>query len=356
MSSRTRCVSPKDTKFQMIFMQDKGSILVTGGAGYIGSHCSKAIAEAGHRPICYDNLSSGHESFVKWGPLIRGDIQDSQKIASTIREHRVQAVMHFAAFSAVGESVRDPEIYYRNNVAGTLGLLRGMREAGCSRLVFSSTGAVYGNASSEPIKEEAAGPAVNPYGRSKYMIEQILTDYRAAYQFGSVCLRYFNACGADASGTIGELRDPETHLIPRALMALQGPVSDFAIFGTDYDTPDGTAVRDYIHVDDLAAAHIAALELLMQGHLGDVFNVGTGVGYSVREILDAIRAETGRAVPLTLRERRAGDPPILVADPTKAQTWLHFKANRSDLRNVIRSAWAWHQKAHPYQILAQDQS
>jgi UDP-glucose 4-epimerase/UDP-arabinose 4-epimerase len=332
----------------VVSVRDKGSILVTGGAGYIGAHCSKAIAEAGYRPVCYDNLSTGHEGFVRWGPLIRGEIHDSARVASVIREHDVQAVMHFAAFSAVGESVRNPEIYYGNNVAGTLGLLRGMREAGCNRLVFSSTGAVYGNAGSKPITEESAGQTVNPYGRSKYIIEQILADYRAAYQLGSVSLRYFNACGADASGSIGELRDPETHLIPRALMALQGHVSDFAIFGTDYDTPDGTAVRDYIHVDDLAAAHIAALKLLMQGHLGDVFNVGTGIGYSVRQILDAIRVETGRAVPLTLRERRAGDPPILVADPTKAQSQLHFKAERSDLVNIIRSAWAWHQKAHPY--------
>ena len=328
---------------------DRKSILVSGGAGYIGSHCSKAIAQAGYQPVCFDNLSTGHADFVQWGPLVVGDIHDSEKIASTIREYDIQAVMHFAAFSAVGESVRDPEKYYWNNVGGTLGLLNGMRRAGCNRLVFSSTGAVYGDASPKPITEDAAGPTVNPYGRSKFMIEQILADYRAAYQIGSVSLRYFNACGADASGSIGELRDTETHLIPRALMALQGHVSDFAIFGTDYPTPDGTAIRDYIHVEDLAAAHIAALELLMAGHQGDVFNVGTGVGYSVRQILDAIRMETGEAVPCALKERRAGDPPILVADPSKAELKLGFKATRSDLQNVIRSAWAWHRKAHPRQ-------
>ena len=321
--------------------------MVAGGAGYIGAHCSKAIAEAGFLPICYDNLSTGHASFVQWGPLVVGDIHDSQKISSIIREHSVQAVLHLAAFSAVGESVENPEKYYLNNVGGALGLVRGMREAGCNSLVFSSTGAVYGNASSKPIFEEAAGSTINPYGRSKFMIEQILSDYRASHQFGSVSLRYFNACGADASGSIGELRNPETHLIPRALMALQGHVSDFAIYGTDYETPDGTAVRDYIHVDDLAAAHIAALELLLRGDLGDVFNVGTGLGYSVRQILDVIRAETGEAVPSTLRERRSGDPPILVANPTKAERQLHFKASRSDLQNIIRSAWAWHQRAHP---------
>jgi UDP-glucose 4-epimerase/UDP-arabinose 4-epimerase len=255
--------------------------------------------------------------------------------------------MHFAASSAVGESVADPQKYYLNNVAGTLGLLQGMREAGCTRLVFSSTGAVYGNAGREPIPESAAGPTVNPYGRSKYMIEQILSDYRAAYGFSAIALRYFNACGADASGAIGELRDPETHLIPRALMAILGHVPDFAIFGTDYETPDGTAVRDYIHVDDLAAAHIAAIGRLMEGHRGGAYNLGTGSGYSVREIVDAIRNETGEQVPLVYRERRPGDPPVLVADPRRAEQELGFKPRRSDLGHIIRSAWAWHQKAHP---------
>jgi UDP-arabinose 4-epimerase len=328
-------------------MPHKGSILITGGAGYIGSHCSKAVAEAGFLPICYDNLSTGHASFVQWGPLIIGDVQDNAKITSILSEHDVQAVMHFAAFSSVGESVTDPEKYYMNNVGGTLALLRAMKDANCSQLVFSSTGAVYGNAGRDPIPETAAGPTVNPYGRSKLMIEQILADYRSAYQFRSVCLRYFNACGADVSGTIGELRKPETHLIPRALMALQGHVTDFAVFGEDYDTPDGTAVRDYIHVDDLAAAHVAALNLLSAGDPGGVFNLGTGIGYSIRQILDAVRAETGKTVSWVARTRRAGDPPILVADPALAERRLGFRASRSDLPNIIRSAWAWHQKAHP---------
>ena len=255
--------------------------------------------------------------------------------------------MHFAAFSSVGESVADPQKYFANNVAGTLALLRGMMDAGCFKLVFSSTGAVYGNAGRGPIPESAAGQTVNPYGRSKLMIEQILTDYRAAYRFNSVCLRYFNACGADQCGTIGEQRDPETHLIPRALMALQGHVSDFAIYGDDYDTADGTAVRDYIHVDDLAAAHVAALALLIDGDPGGIFNLGTGVGYSIKQILDAVRTETGRSVPQVMRPRRAGDPSTLVADPSLAESRLGFKANRSDLPRIIRSAWAWHQKAHP---------
>ncbi len=328
-------------------MPDKGSILVTGGAGYIGSHCSKALAQAGFKPVCYDDLSTGHASFVRWGPLITGDIKDNTRIASIIREYDVRAVMHLAAFGAVGESVANPEKYFLNNVAGTLGLLQGMREAGCDRLVFSSSCTVYGNAGRDPIPETAADLAINPYGRSKLMIEQILADYRSAYQFRSVSLRYFNACGADASATIGELRDHETHLIPRALMALLGYASDLAVFGTDYDTPDGTAVRDYIHVDDLATGHIAALELLLNDDMGDVFNLGTGIGYSVRQILNAVRDETGLELPVVLRDRRAGDPPVLVADPAKAQRRLGFRASRSDMRCIIGSAWAWHQRAHP---------
>jgi UDP-arabinose 4-epimerase len=329
-------------------MAERRSILITGAAGYIGSHCSKAVAEAGFLPVGYDNLSTGHADFVRWGPLVVGDVGDSAKIAATIREHCIQSVMHFAALSAVGESVANPARYFMNNVSGTLGLLQGMREASCEQLVFSSTGAVYGDAGTKPIPETAEGSITNPYGRSKFMIEQILSDFRSAYQFRSVSLRYFNACGADASATIGELRDPETHLIPRALMALRGYISEFAVFGTDYDTPDGTAVRDYIHVDDLAKAHIAALEALLGGDTGDVYNLGTGFGYSVRQILDAVRAETGLNLPVVFKQRRAGDPAILVADPSKAKAKLGFEAIRSDLRNIIRSAWAWHQKAHPW--------
>ena len=328
-------------------MNAKPTILVTGGAGYIGSHCCKALAESGFQPICFDNLTTGHADFVQWGPLISGDVQDSASVASLIKAHNVKAVMHFAAFSAVGESVADPQKYYVNNLSGTLGLLRGMREANCETLVFSSTGAVYGNAGRDPIPESAAGQTVNPYGRSKFAIEQILADYRSAYQFKSACLRYFNASGADPAATIGERRDPETHLIPRALMALQGHISDFAIFGEDYDTPDGTAIRDYIHVNDLAEAHVAALKLLMDGDTGGAFNLGTGVGYSVKQILDAIFTETGRAVPVVVKARRAGDPEILVADPALAKDRLGFEATRSSLQNIVRSAWVWHQKTHP---------
>jgi UDP-glucose 4-epimerase len=255
--------------------------------------------------------------------------------------------MHFAAVSLVGESVADPQKYYLNNVAGTLSLLDAMRDAGCGRLVFSSSGAVYGNADSKALPESYPCAPINPYGASKFMIERILADYRSAYGLGSFCLRYFNASGADASAEIGELRDNETHLIPRAMMALQGHVTDFAVFGDDYDTPDGTAIRDYIHVSDLAAAHVLALKQLMQGHRGGAFNLGTGTGYSVRQILTAIAAETGREVPHLIKPRRTGDPAYLVADPSAARDTLRFTPAHSDLATVIRSAWAWHRKAHP---------
>jgi UDP-glucose 4-epimerase len=327
-------------------MNDRPAILVTGGAGYIGSHCCRALTAAGYDPVTYDNFSTGHRRFVS-GALVTGDLSDKAALARAFAQHDIVAVMHFAASSLVGESVADPRKYYSNNVAATLSLLDAMREAGCNRLVFSSTGAVYGNADSKALPENYPCAPINPYGASKWMIERILADYRSAYGLGAFGLRYFNASGADISGGIGELRDRETHLIPRAMMALQGHVPDFAVFGDDYDTPDGTAIRDYIHVTDLAAAHLKALELLMQGHAGGVFNLGTGTGFSVREILAAIAAETGREVPHTVKPRRSGDPTYLVADPTAAREVLKFRAGHSDLKTIIRTAWAWHQKAHP---------
>jgi len=328
-------------------VSQRPAILVTGGAGYIGAHCCKALSEAGYVPVCFDNLSTGHRNFVKWGPFIEGDVSDTPRVAEAIVSHAVVAVMHFAAFSQVGESVTSPQKYYLNNVCGTASLLKAMLEQKCHRLVFSSTGAVYGNAGRDPISESAAGVAVNPYGVSKWMIEQILADYRAAYGMNSFCLRYFNACGADPSGSIGEFRDPETHLIPRAMMALQGHVSDFAIYGDDYETPDGTAIRDYIHVVDLAAAHVRALDALLKGSAGGRYNLGTGSGFSVRQVLAAVERETGLNIPLVTRPRRPGDPPILVADPSAARTDLGFIPACSDLATVVRSSWAWHQTAHP---------
>jgi UDP-glucose-4-epimerase GalE len=327
-------------------MADRLSILVTGGAGYIGSHCCRALDAAGYFPVCYDNFSTGHRSFVT-GALVTGDIADKTTLARAFAEHDIVAVMHFAASSLVGESMVDPQKYYVNNLVGTVSLLDAMREAGCSRLVFSSTGAVYGNADSKALPENYPCAPINPYGASKWMIERVLADYRGAYGLGSFALRYFNASGADPSGDIGELREVETHLIPRAMMALQGHVADFAVFGDDYTTPDGTAIRDYIHVTDLAAAHVLALKLLLQGHSGGVLNLGTGTGFSVREILAAIATETGREVPHVVKPRRAGDPTYLVADASAARATLNFRTAHSDLATIIRTAWAWHKKAHP---------
>jgi len=327
-------------------MSDHPAILVTGGAGYIGSHCCRALVAAGYHPVTYDNFSTGHRSFVT-GSLAVGDVMDRVALARAFAQHDIVAVMHFAASSLVGESVVDPRKYYINDVAGTLSLLEAMREADCNRLVFSSTGAVYGNAESKALPESYDCAPVNPYGASKWMIERILADYRGAHGLRSFALRYFNASGAEASGGIGELRDNETHLIPRAMMALQGHVTDFAVFGDDYDTPDGTAIRDYIHVTDLAAAHLLALDLLMQGDCGGTYNLGTGTGFSVREVLATIAAETGREVPHVVKPRRSGDPAYLVADPAAARKNLKFRPVYSDLATIIRTAWAWHTKAHP---------
>lgn len=326
-------------------MADRPAILVTGGAGYIGSHCCRALERAGFRPIVYDNLSTGHRRFVD-GALIVGDIANTATLARAFAEHDIAAVMHFAASSLVGESVADPQKYYLNNLAGTLALLEAMRAANCTRLVFSSTGAVYGNADSRALPESHPCLPINPYGATKWMVERALADYRSAYGFSSFALRYFNASGADPEGGLGEDREVETHLIPRAMMALQGHV-EFAVFGDDYATPDGTAIRDYIHVCDLAAAHVLALKLLLEGHGGGVLNLGSGNGFSVREILAAIVAETGRAVPHSVMPRRAGDPAFLVADASAARKVLGFVPGHSDLATIIRTAWAWHQKAHP---------
>ncbi len=332
-------------------MSDRRSILVTGGAGFIGSHCCRALRTAGYHPVVYDNFSTGHRSFVT-DSLVTGDLADSSTLARAFAQYHNVAVMHFAASSLVGESVSDPQKYYLNNIAGTLSLLNVMRDAGCDRLVFSSTGAVYGNGDSQALPETYPCAPINPYGATKLMIERILADYRSAYGLGSFCLRYFNASGADASAEIGELRDNETHLIPRAMMALQGHLADFALFGDDYDTPDGTAIRDYIHVTDLATAHVLALNHLMQGHRGGVFNLGTGIGLSVRQILTAIAAEAGRDVPYVIKPRRQGDPTYLVADPSSARETLRFRPAHSDLATIIRTAWAWHRKAHPLKTAA----
>ena len=258
------------------------NVLVTGGAGYVGAHACKALARAGYTPFVYDNLSTGHESFVRWGALIKGDIRDHATLREVILACDIEAVLHFAACAYVGESVINPQKYYDNNVVGTLSLLRAMLETDTSTIVFSSSCAIYGEPEQVPIVEDAAKQPVNPYGASKLMIERVLSDYTRAYGLQSVALRYFNAAGADPECEVGELRDPETHLIPRAMMAIQGYLNDFAVFGSDYPTPDGTAIRDYIHVADLAEAHVAALRGLQRGGPNGAYNLGTGRGYSVK--------------------------------------------------------------------------
>jgi UDP-glucose-4-epimerase GalE len=326
-------------------MNGQPAILVVGGAGYIGSHCCKALAAAGYLPVCFDNFSTGHRHFVRWGPTVEGNIHDQQRLAKVIKEYKVIALMHFAASSLVGESVSNPEKYYRNNIEGTLSLLRAMREADCKALVFSSTGAVYGDTCKGLISEQETPRPVNPYGRTKLIVEQMLADFQKAYRFAPVCLRYFNASGAELSGEIGEDHNPETHLIPRALLALQGKVDDFAIYGDDYDTPDGTAIRDYIHVTDLAQAHVLALKYLLSGCSGGCFNLGTGRGHSVKEILEQISLVTRKKASFVVKERRPGDPAVLVADPTIAKSILGFRPRYSDLTTIVRSAWKWHQEA-----------
>lgn len=328
-------------------MSDGPAILVTGGAGYVGAHACKALASAGFRPVVFDNLSTGHRDFVRWGPLVEADIRQAAAVERAIRAHGVEAVLHFAASSYVRESMQDPAKYYDNNVVGSLSLLAGMRAAGCDRIVVSSTCAVYGEPDLVPINESTPPCPVNPYGASKLMTERILADYGRAYGLRSVCLRYFNACGADEAAELGELRDPETHLIARALMSLQGHIQDFAVYGADFATQDGTAVRDYVHVADLADAHVMSLRLLLGGGPSSLFNLGTGRGHSVREVLRAIGDVTGQLVPEVQAGRQTGEPGLLIADPVLARERLGFAPRRSDLQTIIRTAWAWHRRAHP---------
>ena len=281
-----------------------GAILVTGGAGYVGAHTCKALRRAGFTPVVLDNFSTGHKSFVRWGSFVPGDIRDNDAVRHTIRAYHVEAVLHFAASACVGESVTNPQKYYENNVAGSLSLLNAMLEAGCRKVVFSSSCAIYGEPEEIPITEMTPQNPVNPYGASKAMVERMLFDYQRAQEICVIALRYFNASGADPECELGELRDPETHLIPRAMMAIQGHIHDFAVFGNDYPTPDGTAIRDYIHVSDLADAHVTAVRRLLAGEAGGTFNLGTGCGYSVKQVLDAIAAETGESLSTPTAPRR----------------------------------------------------
>lgn len=321
-----------------------GTVLVTGGAGYVGSHACKALRSAGYFPVAYDSLEKGHESAVRWGPLERGELSDAARLDEVIRRHRPSAAMHFAAYAYVGESVLHPDKYYCNNVAGTLGLLDALRRGGVDRLVFSSTCATFGTPEVRAIDEDVPQRPINPYGASKLMVERILADYAAAYGFGSVALRYFNAAGADPEAEIGEDHEPETHLIPLALDAVMGRRGALTVFGSDYPTPDGTCVRDYVHVTDLADAHVRALRYLEGGGATCALNLGTGRGWSVDEVLDAVREVTGRAVPMVRGARRAGDPPYLVADATRAGQVLGWAPRFADIRQQVEHAWRWHQR------------
>jgi UDP-arabinose 4-epimerase len=319
-------------------------VLVTGGAGYIGSHACKALSRAGYLPVTYDSLIYGHEWAVKWGPLERGDILDRRRLDDVIEQYRPAAIMHFAAFAYVGESVADPGKYYRNNVVGSLNLLDTARDHGISQFVFSSTCATYGKPDVLPITEDTPQRPINPYGASKLMVERMIADFGTAHGLRSVILRYFNAAGADPDGEIGESHDPETHLIPLVLDAASGRRTAVTIFGSDYETKDGTCVRDYIHVSDLAAAHVKALEYLTAGAHSAVYNLGNGIGFSVREVVKAVEKIAGIPVPARVGDSRAGDPAVLVSDATKAWRELDWRPELPDLNDIIGTAWAWHQR------------
>jgi UDP-arabinose 4-epimerase len=315
--------------------------LVTGGAGYIGSHTCKALAQAGYDPVTYDNLVYGHDWAVQWGPLERGDIADRERLDQVIRHYQPAAVLHFAAYAYVGESVTDPGKYYRNNVAGTLTLLEAMRDHGIPHLVFSSTCATYGQPTVIPIPEDHPQSPINSYGTSKWMVEQILRDFHKAHDLQSVSLRYFNAAGADPHTEIGEAHDPETHLIPLVLDAALGTRSHITVFGEDYDTPDGTCIRDYIHVSDLADAHVLALRYLIQGGRSTALNLGNGQGFSVKDVIEMAKAITQRSIPTQMGARRPGDPSRLIGDATRAMQVLGWQPQLANLDQIIETAWRW---------------
>jgi UDP-glucose-4-epimerase GalE len=316
-------------------------ILITGGAGYIGSHATRLFLERGHDVSVYDNLCHGHAAAVPSRVLIRGDLADHRFLEDTLRSRRIEAVVHFAAFCYVGESVQHPEKYYTNNLANTLQLLVTMRRTGVSRIVFSSTCATYGVPQQVPITESEKQQPINPYGRAKLAVEWLLADYAQAYSFAYAALRYFNAAGASPSGDIGEDHDPETHLIPLVLQVALGQRPHIEIFGTDYPTPDGACIRDYIHVDDLAEAHLLALERLQPGR-GLRYNLGSEVGSSVREVVRACEEVAGRRIAVKEGPRRPGDPPVLVAASTLAQKELGWQPRYRDLRSIVETAWRWH--------------
>lgn len=316
--------------------------LVTGGAGYVGSHCCKELAKAGFTPVTVDSLYRGHSGFVKWGPLCEGDVRDGSFLDSVFAQYKPIAVFHFAGLTYVGESVEKPDLYYSANTIGTLSLLEAMRRGGCGNIIFSSTAAVYGNPEYSPIDEKHAKNPINPYGASKLFVEQILADYGRAYGIKYAALRYFNASGADSDGEIGERHSPETHLVPLVIEAAMGKRDSIKVFGTDYPTSDGTAVRDYIHVTDLASAHIKAMGAIAGGGDSIALNLGTGRGNSVLEVIESVRRISGRNFTVTEAQRRAGDPPLLVADPALAKKSLDWECAYNDIDEIVKTAWRWH--------------
>ncbi|MGF1495168.1 MAG: UDP-glucose 4-epimerase GalE [Microcoleaceae cyanobacterium] len=329
--------------------QNPSKVLVTGGAGYIGSHAVLALQRSGYDVVILDNLVYGHQDIVDQVlkvELVVGDTNNRALVDDLFTKHQIDAVMHFAAYAYVGESVSTPDKYYRNNVIGTLTLLEAMRDAGINKFVFSSTCATYGVPSKVPIPEDHPQNPINPYGASKLMVERILSDFDKAYDFRSVWFRYFNAAGADPNGLLGEDHNPETHLIPLTLFTALGKRESLSIFGTDYPTPDGTCLRDYIHVSDLASAHVLGLEYLMKGGKTDVFNLGNGNGFSVKEVIETAREVTGREIKAIECDRRPGDPPSLVGSAQKAREVLGWQPQYADLKNILTHAWQWHQKRH----------
>jgi UDP-glucose 4-epimerase len=327
-------------------MSEKGPyILVTGGAGYVGAHTNRLLVDRGYATVVYDNLVYGHEDHVPEGSvLIRGDLGDEAKLADVFARYPIAAVMHFASYTYVGESVTNPERYYHHNLVGALNLLGVMRRRDVSRIIFSSSAAVYGKPASVPIPETATRAPINPYGRTKLVVEMMLEDYARAYGLSYVALRYFNASGAHASGAIGEDHDPETHLIPNALNAVMGRSPAMRVFGDDYATADGTCLRDYIHVSDLASAHLLALEHLSRGGASDVFNVGLGRGFTVKQVLAAVERVTGKPVPAEIGPRREGDPDALVADARHIRAVLGWEPERDSIDAIVADAWRFHQR------------
>ena len=321
-------------------------VVVTGGAGYIGSHVCKELARAGLQPIAIDNLERGHAWAVKWGPLVTLDLLDTAALTDALAAAKPAAVLHFAAYAYIHESVLEPRAYYRNNVGGTLSLLEAMARAGCDTLVFSSTCATYGIPPRLPVDEDQPQMPINPYGRSKLMVEQILEEEARARGLRYVALRYFNAAGADPDGEIGEVHIPEPHLIPSVLQAAAGLRPAVDILGGDYDTPDGTCIRDYIHVSDLADAHLRALRWLLDGNGSRCFNLGNGAGFSVRQVIDTARAVTGLDIPVTVKPRRPGDPPNLVGDAARAIRDLGWAPRRPGLEQQVEDAWRWLRQFH----------